>query len=572
LPGQNASFGATPLPGALAFLSQSGAMITGGEDLLRGSEMGFRAVFSLGNKTNVDEADLLRMLGDDPQTRAIIGYLEDVKDGAKFLDAARAVSARKPVILLRTGRTSLGEAASAAHTAAIGGGTYGAFEAACDEAGVILVDSTRDLFELAKKLERGEPVSQPARAKRAKPAARGEAGHPAVDVVGDARADRYQRALDVLSAAPEVSAMVVVVSPQTMTEVEATAQAALEAGRRSGKPVIPVLFGGNRMTQAMEAFQRAGLPAFLYPEDAIDHLKSRGIERNVGVITNAGGLGVQITDYATERGVALARYSEETTRSLEAFLPPASNVHSFYKPHAPKPPAAAPVTLSESEAAAMLERAGIPYPRRAIGQDLEQLVLLARAMDFGAGKGVVLKAMSPDIDHAVKVGGIAMRGGKVWFIRDEAELREAFASMKAALGRNVPDARIEGYQISQVVQGAEIILGAQRDPVWGVVLTMGAGGSKVEEMDDAVKAVLSPSMTELERLDALRKRFSRLKVHAELLRANVDVDAVLRAALRLYDFLQQNPSVRHVDVNPVKIEGSHLIAVDAWIQLDPAGR
>lgn len=556
----NASFAPrTAAPGNLAFVSQSGALVTAMLDWAADKSVGFSAVVSAGDMADVDLGDLIDVLAADPQTHAILLYVEAVTNPAKFMSAARAASRVKPVIAIKAGRSSLGGTAAMSHTGALVG-AYDVYAAAFARAGIVMVDSLTELFDAAQLLCRyragpGERLAIVTNGGGAGVLAAdaliGQCGTLAhlspetiedldpllpqnwsrgnpIDVIGDARAERFTAAVSAALADEQVDALLVIHCPTavaTGTEIATALVTALDARDRSSKPVIACWMGTGNAAAARPIFDRAGIPLFDNLDDAV-------------------------------RGFG---YLRKAYRGREALLRAPAHVTI---PVADKSRARAAMSdarrenrpLTPTEAKSVLAAYGISVnPGR--------FVRTADAVEAAAGKlpgPYALKLISPQLPHKSDVGGVRLH------LPDGAAAAAAASEMAERVRREHPAASIYGFEIEAMVpvgEGQELLVGIVRDPTFGPVIAFGAGGKAVEVIADRALGLppLDDTLAE-EMIDATRV--------ARLLRGYRDVPAVDRGAIiRTLNALSaiaiDFPELVEFEINPLVATAQGVIALDA---------
>lgn len=560
----NASFArALPAAGHLAFLSQSGALCTSILDYARVQRIGFSKFVSFGNKADVDEVDLLGHLAADPQTRAILMYLEDLDDGQRFIHLARRVTSDggKPILAIKTGRTAEGAAASASHTGSLAG-TDEVYEAILAQAGVLRVDTVQELFELAQAfatqpMPRGDRVAivtnaggpgimatdacvrQGLQLAQLAPATRQRLAlslppsaslRNPVDVIGDARSDRYAAALEGVLADDGVDAAVVILTPQTMTDVAQVAQVVVAAaGRQGDKPVLASFMGGTDVAEGIEGLRAAGIPHYGFPENAARVL------------------------------AGMARYRAWVQRPLteeRVFEVDRARAHAVLDRAA----RAGRRALVEPEAVEVLAAYGLPVPATELATSAAAAAQIATRIGFP----VALKVASPDVLHKTEIGGVALG------IADADGARRAFDELAARVRERAPGADLWGVTVQAMApKGREVILGAVRDPRFGPLLMFGLGGVYAEALKDVSfrLAPLRPLGAE-RMLDEIRAR--------AVLGPWRGAPAVDRAALvdslqRLSQLMVEFPIIAELDMNPVVAYPEGALVVDARIVLGTDG-
>ncbi len=566
--GLNASFAHTSAqPGKIAFVSQSGALVTAVLDWANARGIGFSRFISLGDSADVDFGDVLDYLAGDRDTGAILLYVEDIRHARKFMSAARAAARSKPVVVLKAGRMPEGARAAASHTGALAGADD-IYDAAIRRAGMLRVLTTEDLFGAVETLARARPLAgerlailtngggpgvlaadalaagggQLAALAPATIAALDAVLPPTwsranpVDIIGDAPVGRYVQALDALLKDPGCDAILLIHAPTAIVPSEAIAAALAPLAAAAGKNVLACWMGGAAVAQARRTCGAAGMPVFDTPEDAVGaFLQIVHYRRNQDLLMQvppAACLGE-----AADRGAARA--------IAQAAL------------------AAGRELLSEPEAKAVLAAYHIPVveTRRAASVD-EAAQAAARI-----GYPVALKLLSPDVSHKSDVGGVALD------LEDEAALRSAAARIGQQLARLRPEARLEGFTVQQMArrpQAHELIVGVATDPVFGPAILFGQGGVAVEVMADHAVA-LPPLNLVLARDLVGRTRVARLLAGYRN-RPPADMDAILATLMRISQLVADIPELVELDINPLLADSDGVLALDARIRVALADR
>jgi len=550
-----------PPSGGIAFVSQSGALCTAALDWAVGLGIGFSALVSLGNKADLSEAEIIEALADDPKTRVIVGYLEAVEDGQRFLQVAGETSRKKPVVFFKAGTTEGGARAASSHTGALAGADR-AYEAAFKQTGVIRARSLRELFDFARvfaslPLPRGNRIAVVTNAggpgivaadaceggalrlaalsdstvtalKRVLPPT--AALHNPVDVIGDATAERYQAALEAVVADPGVDGVLALATPQAMTDLERFAQAVVQVGTGASKPVLAAFMAEASLKEANRILLRGGIPDFPFPDEAVKALEA--------MVRYAAGqarppLPARLP---ADRARAAALLGSAADRGIGA--------------------------LAESEAREVIAAYGFRGPRSARASSASEASDAAEQI----GYPVVLKIISPQILHKSDVGGV-----RVGLANREA-IHEAYAQMVARAGAAAPHASIDGVLVQeQVTGGREVILGMARDPQFGPLLMFGLGGIYVEALKDVIFRIAPLAGAEAEAMIREVRAFPILQgVRGE---APADLAALVQDILRLSQLVTDFPEISEIDINPlfVKPAGEGTVALDARIRLAGAG-
>lgn len=568
--GLNASFShLPPLAGDLAFVSQSGALITGIVDWARARDIGFSHVVSLGDMADADFGDLLDYLAGDAQSRAILLYMESLMHAPKFMSAARRAARSKPVIVVKAGRHAAGAKAALSHTGALAG-TDAAYEAAFRRAGLLRVTELDDLFSAAEMLARhprllgdrlailtngggagvlaadhladfGGRLAELSQATRSAldvvlPPTWSK-GNP-VDIIGDAGAERYVRALDVLLRDPEVDALLVMNCPTALvssTEVARAVAGGLKARADAGavgKTTIAVWLGDEVSRNARKLFAAEGIASFATPSRAIDGF-------------------MQLVRHA--------RAQEELIRTPPS-LPEDLGLDSA-KAEATigAALAAGRNALSEVEAKTLLAAYGIPVvPTDVAGSPKEAGVLAQRWIDREGG--CVIKILSDDISHKSDVGGVRLG------LESAEDAERAATEMLKRVAALKPGARLGGFTVQPMIRrphAHELILGMSVDEVFGPLMMFGAGGTAVEVLHDTAHA-LPPLDLNLAR-DLMRQtRIWRL-LQGYRDRPPVDLDRIALILVRLAYLAARHPEVREIDINPLIADEAGVMALDARV-------
>jgi acetyltransferase len=551
----NATFAADMLPrGAIGFFSQSGAMGIAIMDWAIGNNIGFSKFVSLGNKADLSETEMIEYLAGDPDTRIILGYIEDVVDGKRFLEAAGRATRKKPVVLLKSGGTEAGARAASSHTGALAGSDI-AFDAAFKQAGVIRAAGVQDLFDTALAFSEGKVpagnrllvvtnaggpgiiaadtaerlhVDLPhmtkesimAMAARLPPHA--TVFNP-VDVIGDAGAARYAAVLEQAVRDPNVDGVLVILTPQAMTDAAGTAAAVISAARATDRPIIASFMGEARVRDAVASLKLAAVPNFSYPELAVKAFKRLADHHAWTVRTPEQPLRLEADRASVQRRIAALT---------------AEGRHQ----------------AGEDEAAAMLGAYGFRFPKKAMARTAEEAAAAGRSI----GYPVVMKISSPEILHKTDVGGVKLNIGSA------REAREAFREITANSRRHMPEATILGVLVSEMIRGGkEVILGATFDRTFGHLLMFGLGGIYVEVLKDVAFRVAPMTRRDAEAM--VREVRTVALLRGARGEKAVDVDAVVDALERLSCFVTDNPEVRELDINPLVVMEQGAVALDARI-------
>ncbi|MEA3224497.1 MAG: acetate--CoA ligase family protein [Planctomycetota bacterium] len=557
----NASFGGKlPAVGSIGYLSQSGALLTAILDMANASGIGFSKLVSIGNKADVNELDLIRALAPDPSTKVIAGYLENIADGDAFVREAEQISQEKPILLVKSGGTSAGAKAASSHTGSLAGSET-AYECVFERAGIIRCDSIRTQFDYAQAfayqpLPKGKSVAvitnaggpgimatdavvhqgldfaELAEATVEKLAAALPAAancHNPIDVLGDALADRYEAALDIVLDDPNVDAVLVMLTPQAMTEAAKTAEAMIEITRRKpDKPVLACFMGAEKIADATRILREGKIPQIGDTQSAVATIRI-------------------MTDYV--------RWLARPKRVVKLFPVNRRKVEMIVQRQLRQ----GAREIAENESKEILEAYGFVTPKGSIATTAEQAVGIASQLGFP----VVLKIWSPDILHKSDVGGVQVG------LKSAKQVRDAFDLMMYRIPKKMPDAHILGVLVQEMCGGGkEVILGMKRDPHFGPLMMFGMGGTMVEVLKDVAFYLAPLTAEEAKQMLVKTKTYQMLKgVRGE---EGVDIDALAEGLQRLSQLVTEFAQIQELDINPYMVgpEGTTPIAVDARISVE----
>lgn len=550
----NASFAAgMPKRGKIAFMSQSGALCTSILDMALAQNVGFSRFVSLGNKADLNEIDFMEAWGDDPESRVIMAYLEGIANGARFIDIARRVTKRKPMIAVKSGTTSAGSRAVSSHTGTLAGSER-AYDAALNQAGVIRAGSVQDLFDFSVAFARqplpgkggvvivtnaGGPgimatdaleragLRQASLSRETMDALRANLPAAAsvlnpVDVLGDARADRYAMAIDTVLKDPDVGAVIVILTPQVMTEIEETAHAIGQASKTYNKPILASFMGEATTGAGVKILNEYLVPNYVVPERAVAALR------------------------AMYRQVAWMERPMPTIETFDVNKGAVADVFAQTR-------ADGRLTIGDSEARDILQAYGIRIPQSKLAATADEAVAIAQEIGFP----VVMKIASPDILHKTDIGGVKVG------LRSASDVRDAFDLLVYRATRFMPEARIWGCLIQQMITGGrEVIIGMNRDPQFGPLLMFGLGGIYVEVLKDVSFRIAPISHREAEEMIAEIRSYNLLKgVRGQ---KPADMEAMVDTLLRVSQLVTDFPEVVEMDINPLMVldSGQGAYAVD----------
>jgi acetyl coenzyme A synthetase (ADP forming)-like protein len=555
----NATFAAgMPSGGPIAFMSQSGALGTAVLDMAMAGHIGFSKFASLGNKADVSEIDLLEAWGDDQASRVILIYVEGLPDGQKFIEVARRVTRHKPVVAIKSGVTASGSRAVSSHTGSLAGSET-AYKAAFRQAGVIRATSMEALFDYARafayqpllqgdrigivtnaggpgilatdalehagmEIARLRPETTQALTDYLPGAA--SVGNP-VDVLGDALADRYEHAIRLVLDDANVDGLLVIVTPQAMTEIEQTAHAVGRMAQESDKPVLGCFMGEARIKAGVDVLWQYGVPNYPFPERAAAALAA-------------------MSAYRCERDRPIFK-----PQPSEVCIPVVRELFDRVRGEGR-------VSIGDAEAWTVLECYGFTVPKSRLAKTPDEAIEIADEM----GYPVVMKVASPDILHKTDVGGVKLN------LRSADDVRDAFDLIVYRAGRYVPGARIWGCQVQQMVQGGrEVLVGMSRDPQFGPLVAFGLGGIYVEALKDVAFRVAPFSRQEADEMIREIRSYRLLEgVRGE---PPADHQAMVEALLRISQLVTDFPEIVELDINPLMVfeEGRGAMAIDMRLVL-----
>ncbi len=560
----NASFASgTPPQGPLGFMSQSGALGTAILDSALAGRYGLSKFVSLGNKADVDEIDLIAEWSDDAHTRVIMMYVEGITNGQEFVRVSRRVSRKKPIVAIKSGVTQAGSRAVSSHTGSLAGSEQ-AYQAAFRQAGVIRAESMESLFDMALALGyqpmlKGDSIAIVTNAggpgilatdaleraglslarfqvdtlhelERKLPDA-ASAANP-VDVLGDALAARYQFALEKVSADDNVDGLLVILTPQAMTEIEETAEAIGQLSKNLDKPILTCFMGEAKVSAGIEILQRYGVPNYPYPERAARAFQAMGEFRSIQSRPKPEYARIEVERVRVQRVLDTAQ-------------------------------AAGRVAIGDAESREILQAYGLPIPASELAGDEQQAARIAQQL----GYPVALKIASPDILHKTDVGGVKLN------LNSADEVRDAFELLVYRAKRYLPEARIWGCLVQKMAPsgGLEVLVGMNRDPQFGPLVTFGLGGIYVEILRDVTFRVAPFSIQEAwQMLDEIRAAPLLDGVRG---RAAFDKAALVDALQRVGQLVQDFPEIAELDINPLMVypEREGIIAIDMRLVLSSGG-
>jgi acetyltransferase len=561
--GVNLTFGNNnATSGNLALVSQSGAICTAILDWADENSIGFSAVVSTGISADLDFGDYLDYLVTDPNTRAILMYIEGISDSRRFMSSLRAAARIKPVIALKAGKHAAGAEASLSHTGALVGSDE-VFSAALERSGVLRVESIGQLFAAARALSSANyrasterlvvitngggpgvmaadrfadqgvelaPIAPATMDKLNKVLPAVWSHSNPVDVIGDATPERYQEALDACLADPGIDGALVILTPQAMTRPTEVAQAVIESATKSPKLVMTSWMGGPQIHEARKLFRDAQVPCFTTVENAVDAF-------------------AYVTKYNRNQRLLL----QVPARLAGGMQPPDRDgarliIEGVLNEHRK--------VLTEPESIAVLTAFGVPVVRSGVARSANEALVTAETI----GYPIAMKVLSHDITHKSDMGGVRLN------IVSAQEVRNAYRQMLDQVRENAPEANIEGVTIEKMHRtrtGRELMVGVVRDPVFGPVISFGSGGTTVEILADTALS-LPPLNRRLAKDLVGRTRVSRLlEAHRGVPAA--DVDALIEVLVSVSAMACELPWIQEMDINPLIADETGVVAVDARI-------
>jgi len=549
--------------GNIAFVSQSGALCTAILDWAQSNDVGFSSVMSMGSSTDVDFGEILDYLVSDPNTHSILMYIEGIRNARIFMSAMRAAARIKPVILIKVGRHAAGSKAAMSHTASLVGADD-VFDAAVSRVGVVRVQTVTQLFTAAKALSCGfRPVGNrlaivtngggPGVMATDRAADLGLAmatlsdatveylnqylpptwphANP-VDIIGDAQADRYHHAVKACLEDDNVDGVLAILTPQAMTKPLESAEALIALANNHSKPLLTCWMGETQVASSRAAFTRAHRPHFRTPEPAVDvfsHLSA--YYRNQKLLMQMPG--------------PLSHHVEPDVESARMIIEGAMQEHRK--------------VLNEMESKALLSAFHIPVAKTMVAHSPNEALLIAQQLGFP----VAMKVNSPDITHKTDAGGVALN------LRNAHEVRAAYQHIIDNVHHNRPNATVDGIAIEPMVvkaNGRELMIGVTSDPVFGPVITFGAGGTAVEIMGDRAVALPPLNRFLVKELIGETRISKMLGAFRNMPPANME--ALEDVLLRVSEMLCELPLLKEMDINPLILDENGALAADARVVIE----
>lgn len=550
-------------PGNVAFLSQSGALLTAILDWSLAERVGFSAIVSTGSMLDVGWGDLLSFFGDDPNTRSILLYMESIGDARSFLSAAREVSFSKPIIVIKAGRSEAASRAAASHTGAMTGSDE-VYDAAFRRCGVLRVDSISQLFHMADVLskqprprgprltiltnaggpgvlatdafvggncELAELSAESEKALSAFLPAHWSHANP-IDILGDADPERFARALEIAINDPHSDGLLAILAPQGMTNPAEVAERLKVYAKGHGKPLLASWMGGRSVAKGSEILSVNGIPTFSYPDSAV-----RAFEAMWSYTCHLRGL--YETPLPADDPAEAATRREQANQVIRRVA------------------ATGRVLLTEMESKEILELYGIPSVATRLAKSEGEAAEKAQQI----GYPVVLKVHSEIVTHKTDVGGVQLN------LSNEKEVREAYRSIESSVAAKAGPNAFLGVTVQAMARlhGYELILGSSVDAQFGPVVLFGSGGQLVEVYRDRALALPPLNTTLAQRLMERTKIYKALKGVRG--RQAVDLQALEALLVRFSELVVEQPRLREIDINPLIAAPEQLLALDARMVL-----
>lgn len=549
--------------GNLAFVSQSGALCTAILDWAQTNDVGFSSVVSLGSSLDIDFGEILDYLISDTRTQSILLYIEGIRDARSFMSGIRAAARIKPVILVKVGRHAVASRAAMSHTASLVG-SDDAFDAAVRRAGVVRVQTITQLFSAAKALSCGfHPtgnrlaivtngggpgvmatdcaadlglvmadlsVETLEKLNQALPSTWSH-GNP-VDIIGDAQADRYRHAVQACLEDPGVDGVLTILTPQAMTKPLEAATAVIELSDRYRKPFLACWMGGTQVDSSRAAFNRARKPSFRTPEPAVEVFSYlSAYYQNQKLLMQMPG--------------PLSHHLEPDVEGARMIIEGALQERRKI--------------LSEMESKALLSAFHIPVAKTLVAHSPNEALLIAQQLGFP----VAMKVNSPDITHKTDAGGVMLN------LANAQAVRAAYHEIIENLRRNRPEARIDGISIEPMIvkpNGRELMVGVTSDPIFGPLITFGAGGTTVEVMGD--RSVTLPPLNGFLVKDLIQRTHVAKMLGAFRHMPPADMQALESVLLRVSEMVCELPMLMEMDINPLIVDESGALAADARVVVE----
>lgn len=554
--GLNTTFlSGVPDTGGIGFLSQSGAILGGVVDYVKGKGIGFSHFVSLGNEADVTETDIIEYMAEDADTSVIAAYVEQIQDGQKFLSIAKKVTKKKPIVLLKAGKTSAGARAVSSHTGSLAG-SHTAYQAAFAQSGVVEVQTANDLFDVSQafalqKPPQGnrvailtnsggpaallsdslanngfvmadlQPDSMQALRQILNPSA--QVANP-VDMLGGAEAQDYDQAMRILVNDPNVDVIIPILIPQALVKPLEVAEKISQVSEMTEKTVIAIMMGDSLVKEPRVLLHSRKVPMVVFPE-------------SVGTILGAMKVYADWVKKPVEEPEVFLNVKPDLAKKL---IDQSRHLGS----------------IGEVLTRPLLEAYGIPLVPANIAENEDDAIRVANEI----GYPVVMKINSPDILHKSDLGGIRLD------LNDAASVRQAYQEMISTVQTKMPNARIEGVLIEATApKGQEVIIGMKRDPGFGPVMMFGLGGIFVELFKD-VSFRVSP-LTRNDAYDMIQSTRAGKLLTGYRGQKPADLDAVVDTILRLSQLALNFEEIEEIEINPLLVMEKGCLALDGRVIL-----
>lgn len=542
-----------PQAGPIAFISQSGAICGGVIDLIINSKIGFSHFASLGNEMDVTEADMLEYFAEDEHAKVIAMYVEGIQDGPRFMEVARRVARKKPIVFLKAGKNDAGAQAVSSHTGSLAG-SYAAYQAALEQAGVIEVETISQLFNVAWalgtqplpfgkrvaittnaggaaalaadslafngfELAKIAPETQAKLRTKLNPSA--QVSNP-VDMLGSVSPEDYIWSLGNLDADEGVDVLLPILVPQSLVDTLGVAKAWVEVGKNTNKTLLTCLMGERSTLESEQYLNMAGVPVYAYPDEAGRVLK--GMEQYKQILKRDKFAPVVVDDVDRNKMTSALALVKDAR------------------------------AVGEYETRIMLEAYGIQNVPGDLASDIEEAVCVAEKAVYP----VVMKIVSEDILHKSDSGGIALN------IENSEQLRVEYAAMIDRIAKNEPLAHIRGVMVEKMApKGLEVIVGMRRDPTFGPLMMFGLGGTMVELLKDISFKVAPLTDEDIEEM--IDRTLAGKLLNGYRGSAKADIQAVKDVIARLSQLSLENPEIAEIEINPLIVypEGQGAISLDS---------
>lgn len=551
----NASFAAgMPAKGSIGFFSQSGALCLAVLDRALPDEIGFSKFISMGNKSDITDMDIMLALSEDDNTKVILGYIEGVSDGRQFMEVARQVSRKKPIIILKSGITTSGAKAASSHTGALAG-REAAFDAAFKQSGIIRAHTINELFNYALAFA-NQPVPRgPHTAIITNSGGPGILAADAcdksdlqliplhkeyvdelrtflppvasfynpIDILGDSGADRYEKTLTIVLKDERINSVMVLLTPTAVVDVEATARAVISVAREIDRPILTSFMGKQRVEAAAKILMKHGVPNYSYPDEMVSSLN------------------------AMYRYHLWLHKPEKNFPAYEGYKDKAAQIFKNVKQDDRD-------RLNEMEIRDLLRAYGFRQPKSLFARTSEEALAAAKEIGFP----VVMKIVSPQISHKSDIGGVKIN------LQNKTDVEVAFFDITTRARYILPSAHIAGVLVQEMVlKGREVIMGITSDPQFGHMIMFGLGGIYVEVLKDVSFRIAPLSKEDAYEMIRETKAFPLLRgVRGE---TEADIEAIEHSLLVLSQIASDFPDIIEADINPllVRNRGKGAVAIDA---------